>query len=133
MLVSKAKVEADWSPLKRSWFYENAYPISDDVYAIWSDEPNDWRPINHSCDPCAWLLGMDMHARRDIAADEPITLDYATFCNEIMAPFDCWCGAAACRKRVTGEDYRNPDLVRMYSGHCSPYVTRFHKSTFGSR
>jgi hypothetical protein len=57
---------------------------------------------NHSCDP---NLGFDgpyvVRARRDIAAGEELTVDYAT-CSGPGLVLDCRCGAAACRGRVVG-------------------------------
>jgi SET domain-containing protein len=41
-----------------------------------------------------------MIARREIAAGEPITFDYATTERAIRFPFDCVCGAPACRGRI---------------------------------
>ena len=72
---------------------------------MWSDDPEDWRPINHSCDPTAWLDGLDVVARRPIAAGEEVTLDYATFYGEAMPNFACTCGAADCRGTVRGADH----------------------------
>jgi len=36
--------------------------------------------------------------------------------------FDCACGSGLCRRRVTGEDWRQPVLQQRYSGHFSPYL-----------
>jgi SET domain-containing protein len=41
-------------------------------------------------------------ALRDIVAGEELTVDYGTFCDEGMAPFDCHCGSATCRGRIKG-------------------------------
>jgi D-alanine-D-alanine ligase-like ATP-grasp enzyme len=125
-LVSKSRVMTQWSPLKKAWFNENAYPVSDDVYVMWSDEPTEWKPINHSCDPNSWLLGLDLVARRDISDGEEITMDYSTFCIETMGDFECWCGAHCCRRQVSGLDYQRKDLYEKYSGHLSAYVESWH-------
>ncbi len=37
-----------------------------------------------------------------------MTVDYATFSAHNMAPFECACGAARCRGRVTGGDHLQP-------------------------
>jgi D-alanine-D-alanine ligase len=123
-LVSKAHVERSWSGLKRSWFHRYAYPLTDEIYALWSDNPGDWKPLNHSCDPNSWLAGLDLVARRDIAAGEEITADYATFCSGTMEPFECWCGAPECRGKVTGDDCLQPFVTERYRGHTSEYVRR---------
>ena len=38
--------------------------------------------------------------------------------------FDCACGSARCRGRVTGNDWRDPLLWKRYAGHFSPYLQR---------
>ena len=43
---------------------------------------------------------LDHGARRDIKKGESLTLDYTTFCDFTMAPFDCFCGEPTCRKRI---------------------------------
>ena len=38
---------------------ETSYPVSEQVCAVWSEQPDRWRPVNHSCDPNLWLAGLD--------------------------------------------------------------------------
>ena len=38
--------------------------------------------------------------------------------------FDCGCGAKLCRKRVTGNDWRLPELWQRYDGYFSTYLER---------
>jgi hypothetical protein len=38
--------------------------------------------------------------------------------------FDCECGAANCRGRISGNDWRRPELWERYAGHFSPYLQR---------
>ncbi len=121
VLVSKNHVFAHWGEPKRSWFPQYAYPVSDELYVMWSDEPTEWKPLNHSCDPNAWLDGLDLVARRPIRSGEQITVEYATFCNEIMKDFACACGSANCRGIVRGTDYLEP-FVAQYDDHVSDYV-----------
>ena len=66
-LVSRAHVERHWRGLKRQWFAQYAWPVSDGVFQRWSVDPDEWRPINHSCDPNTWLVGLDLVARRTIS------------------------------------------------------------------
>ena len=123
VLVTRSHVEATWEEPHRTWFRQYAWPLTDEVWVTWSSDPEEWRPINHSCDPSAWLDGLDVVARRDIAAGEEITLDYATFCNEVMPSFDCRCGSVACRGTIRGEDHLQ-DFVARYGTHVSDYVRR---------
>lgn len=120
-LVTRHHVDLHWSDIQRQWFAQYAWPISDETYVIWSDNPEEWRPINHSCDPNAWLDGLDMVARRNIAPGEQITMDYATFCADGMQAFECSCGAADCRGVIRSTDYLEPFLAR-YGDHVSDYV-----------
>lgn len=127
VLVSRSVVESSWDELRRSWFSRFAYPITDEIYVMWSDDPDEWKPINHSCDPNTWLEGLNLVARRPIAAGDEITVDYATFCNDIMEPFECSCGSANCRGIVRGTDYLEP-FVDEYGDHVSDYVKSKRKT-----
>ena len=75
--------------LHRQWFDAYAYPLTDQVWITWSEDPDKWLPLNHSCDPNTWLSGLDLVARRPIRKGEHITCDYATFCTDNMTAFDC--------------------------------------------
>jgi D-alanine-D-alanine ligase len=121
VLVSERYVRENWNAEQQSWFGQYAYPLSDEVFVSWSPDPEHWKPINHSCDPNAWLRGMDLVARRKISAGEEITVDYATFYNERMEDFVCHCRATDCRKIVRGTDYREP-FVERYGDHVSDYI-----------
>jgi hypothetical protein len=122
-LVSWEHVKQNWSDAEQHIFERYAYPLTEDIWVVPSQDPGEWRPINHACDPNAWWQGLDIIARRMIAADEEITLDYATFHNERMAEFACWCGGETCREIIRGTDYRLP-LVERYQGHTSDYVRK---------
>ncbi|HUP18782.1 MAG TPA: SET domain-containing protein-lysine N-methyltransferase [Gemmatimonadota bacterium] len=122
-LVTRSRVERDWGEPDATWFRSYGWPLTDEVWVVWSHDPEEWRPINHSCDPNAWLDGLDVVARRPIEPDEEITMDYATFCNELMPCFECACGAPGCRRTITGEDHL-ADFVARYGDHVSDYVRR---------
>ena len=40
------------------------------------------------------------NAIKNVAMGEELTLDYATFLDENMQPFECHCGASNCRKWI---------------------------------
>lgn len=101
-LVTRRYVDARWSPPERELFRRYAYPISDEVYAIWDSDPSAWAPQNHSCDANTHYDGLNVVARRPIRLGEELTLDYAQFLDAAAEPFDCACGAAQCRGRVEG-------------------------------
>ena len=127
VLVSKAHVTKYWNRGQQELFSRYAYPLSDELYVIWSDNPEHWKPINHSCDPNAWLDGLNLTARHKIAPGEQITMDYATFCNESLEEFTCSCGSPDCRGIIRGTDYRKPFLER-YGDHVSDYVRTQRKA-----
>jgi D-alanine-D-alanine ligase-like ATP-grasp enzyme len=101
-LVTKRHVEKKWSFSEQTAFRHYAYPISDEVYAIWDKEPNQWSPQNHSCNPNTAYDGLNVVALRYISKGEELTLDYATFLDENAASFECRCGAVNCRKIIKG-------------------------------
>jgi hypothetical protein len=86
-------------------------------------EPGDM--INHSCDPNLGLLGsMVLVAMRDIAVGDELTFDYATCDDSDYDEFDCLCGTAVCRGRITGQDWKLPELQAKYTGWFSPFIAR---------
>jgi hypothetical protein len=83
--------------------------------------------INHACDPNVWLADENtLVARRDIAAGEELTMDYALFegDEDDVKPWECRCGSPLCRHQVTGRDWRLPELQERYRGHFSPFINR---------
>ncbi|MDX1577415.1 MAG: SET domain-containing protein-lysine N-methyltransferase [Gemmatimonadota bacterium] len=122
-LVTRSYVEAEWTAEDRASFYRYAWPLTDETWVTWSRDPERWMPVNHGCDPNAWLEGLDVVARRPIAKGEEITLDYATFYNERMPSFTCRCGASECRGLIRGSDLLEP-FVERYGTHVSDYVRR---------
>lgn len=86
-------------------------------------EPADY--VNHSCDPNAGMAGqISLAARRDIQPGEEVNYDYAMSDGSDYDEFVCSCGAANCRGRITGEDWRDPTLQERYAGYFSPYLQR---------
>ena len=122
-LVTRSLVEAAWEERRKEWFRRYAWPLTDEIWVIWSEDPDHWSPINHSCDPNAWLEGLNLVARRPIDRGEEIRVDYATYGNNILAPFTCECGTAACRGEVRRDDHLQPFMDR-YGSHLSDYVRR---------
>lgn len=108
-------------------------PLSDDLVALWGERPGQWLPIQHSCDPNAWYEGLDLVARRSIAAGETITVDHATRLPGGFEPFACSCGAAACRGEVRPDDWLLPVLRERYGGHVSLAVRHRHSEWDASR
>jgi D-alanine-D-alanine ligase-like ATP-grasp enzyme len=101
-VVTRDHVERSWNAEEQELFRRYAYPLSDEVYAIWDADPGAWAPQNHSCDPNTRFDGLNVVTRRAVAVGEELTLDYAEFLDASAEPFDCACGASGCRGRVTG-------------------------------
>ena len=99
--------------------------VEDGLYLASLNEHEAADCINHSCDPNAGLSGqICLVAMRDISAGEEITYDYAMTDGSPYDEFPCGCGAETCRGRVTGDDWRRPDLWARYGHHFSPYLLR---------
>ncbi|MEV1167955.1 SET domain-containing protein [Nonomuraea sp. NPDC049784] len=76
---------------------------------------------NHSCDPNLWWVGpYTLAARRDLGAGEEVTNDYATSTAAPGFSMECRCGTALCRGRVSGADWRRPELQERYGDHWVP-------------
>lgn len=132
-IVSRGHVERRFSPLQQRWFAEYAWPISDDVFGIWSERPEEWRPIDHGCDPTAWLEGLDLVARLPIPEGGPITIDYATFAGPTMKEFSCACGSRLCRGQIRPSDHLAYWVDERYGDHVSDYVRRARQSSNSGR
>lgn len=98
--------------------------IEEDHYLVTRvDGPGDW--INHSCAPNVGLSGQSvLVAMRDIAAGEEICFDYAMTDSTPYDEFDCGCNSPGCRRHITGNDWRIPELWQRYEGYFSAYLQR---------
>jgi hypothetical protein len=84
--------------------------------------------VNHSCQPNAGFKGqIFMVAMRALKPGEEVTYDYAM----VMHPnakstsyftMECRCGKPNCRKIVTEDDWRIPELQRRYDGYFQWYL-----------
>lgn len=81
--------------------------------------------VNHSCDPNLGVQGqITLVAMRDINAGEEVTFDYAMVDMSDADEFPCGCGTRLCRKKVSGEDWRLPELQERYQGYFGAHVAR---------
>jgi SET domain-containing protein len=124
-IVSRNFANNNFKELDKEWFDNYAYPISDDLFVTWSDDPDKHIPINHSCDPNIWYEhgNENLYARHDIKKGDQLTIDYATYVANISLQFECKCGEACCRNVVTSNDYMKQELIDKYKGHFSCYLT----------
>jgi len=101
-IITRRYVEHQWKGEEKMHFRRYAYPVSDELFILWDDDPSEWAPQNHSCDPNTYFDGLNVLAKRDIGPDEELTLDYARFLDENMEPFQCRCGSPGCRGLIMG-------------------------------
>ncbi len=77
---------------------------------------------NHSCDPNLWMGdATTVVARRDIASNEDLTIDYATHTVSSSWRMICRCDFPHCRHIITGDDWQRAELQERYQGHFSPF------------
>jgi len=99
--------------------------IDDELYLLSGETSEPGDRVNHSCTPnCGMMGNIVVAAMRDIEPGEELTFDYAMSDGSDYDEFDCHCGAAACRGRITGNDWMLPELQRAYRGWFSPYLAR---------
>lgn len=116
----------EFSPAEKRNFYNYCYQVGpDEFYGTPAGKAGDDADyMNHSCDPNTWFEpDGSMTARRDIAAGEEITYDYAT--SESRADFhlNCRCGSPLCRGTVRGDDLKRLSALRArYGHHIMPHV-----------
>lgn len=102
---------------------QHSLQIDDGLYLVPTRpaEPADY--VNHSCEPNAGIRGqISLVAMRDILPGEEICFDYAMTDSSPYDEFLCGCGTALCRTRITGNDWRLPELWARYGNHFSTYL-----------
>ena len=113
----KGFAEGLYQPESAVHFDENHKWVS-----LASDPNYEDAAINHSCDPNVWFEnGWPLVTRRDIAAGEELTFDYATG-ETYPLQSDCLCGAKNCRHHITGEEWKDLAFQKKYNGHFNPYI-----------
>jgi hypothetical protein len=99
--------------------------VEEKVYLIPLGENDPADMFNHSCHPNAGLSGqITLVAMRDIERDGEVCFDYAMSDSSDYDEFECHCGTDHCRKMITGNDWKLPELQRRYKGFFSPYLQR---------
>jgi D-alanine-D-alanine ligase len=101
-LITRRFVEQNWSDKEKETFRRYAYPMSKELFLLWDNSPAEWAPQNHSCQPNTAYKGLNVIALRSIYKGEELTLDYASFLDENMEPFQCNCASSLCRGYISG-------------------------------
>lgn len=102
-----------------SYYIENGFlicPLNPE------DPSDDWR-MNHCCEPNCGVRGQIVFvALREIGIGEELTFDYAMTETNPEYAVDLHCNKKTCRKKFTGNDWKNPDIQKKYKGHMSLYI-----------
>lgn len=78
--------------------------------------------INHSCEPNLGIRGqITFVALRSIKPGEELTDDWAME-NIGSWKMICHCGTKRCRRVITGQDWKIPNLQRRYRSYFSSYI-----------
>ncbi|MCE8427485.1 MAG: SET domain-containing protein [Candidatus Methanoperedens sp.] len=91
-------------------------------------EPAETDFFNHSCEPNSGFKGqIFLVAMHDIKKNEEITFDYAmavskSVGSDFVFEMECNCGSSHCRKKITEDDWRRPELQKKYNGYFSEYL-----------
>ncbi|MBI5838849.1 MAG: SET domain-containing protein-lysine N-methyltransferase [Chloroflexi bacterium] len=105
----------------------NAMQIDEDLHLVEHPAITQQRlgSMNHACDSNLWLADeVTLMARRDIAADEELTVDYALFSAQPDWVMDsaCRCGSPFCRGVITGNDWKLKEVQERYRDHFTPFL-----------
>lgn len=101
-LATRSHVLSSWPAEQVEVFRQYAAPVGNGVFMLWDEDPREWAPQNHSCEPNTAYSGLNVIALRDIRSGEELTVDYGTFANPEAPPFRCSCGAENCRGTIRG-------------------------------
>jgi len=103
--------------------------IDENQHILWgADDPDAGGPggANHSCDSNLSMLdARTVGARRDVAAGEELTLDYALFSVAPEWRMECHCESTLCRGVVTGIDWR---FARAPGALCRPFLALYQRA-----
>jgi SET domain-containing protein len=99
----------------------------DNLYSVEERGADPGYFINHSCDSNTWMNGpRTLIAKREITSGDEVTADYALWevKETYVSQWQCRCGTSTCRGRVTGNDWRLPEVQVRYRGHFSPLINK---------
>lgn len=115
-IITKRFVEKNWNEDEKLHFRRYAYAISEELFILWDDDPSEWAPQNHSCNPNTAFDGLNVLAVVNIDKGHELTLDYTHFLDEHMEPFNCGCGSKNCRGLISGTPKNTITLREMNRG-----------------
>lgn len=98
--------------------------VSDDLFwgATTKSELEIGDYLNHSCEPnCGMSGALKIVTMKNIEPKEELTFDY-TKTESHNFKMKCECKKKLCRKIISGNDWKNKELQKRYSGYFSPYL-----------
>ncbi len=101
-IATRNFVHKNWNEADKKFFDAYAYPIGNEAFILWDENPAEWAPQNHSCNANTVFNGLIVITLRSITIGEELTLDYAEFLHKEAAEFTCKCGSANCRGIIKG-------------------------------
>ncbi len=117
--VEDARKNPDWIGIAKNWWIDPAIP---------------YKYLNHSCDPNTGIKGrVTMYALRDIAANEELTIDYATIEGDERweLPSECLCGSKSCRRKISSVHTLPPERFKEYLPYVSTYFKKLYAKYHG--
>ena len=99
-LATRSHILESWPAEQVEVFRQYATVVGNGVFMLWDEDPREWAPQNHSCNPNTAFCGLNLIALADIRRGEELTLDYATLENPEATAFSCRCGAPNCRGTI---------------------------------
>lgn len=121
--------ETEFEAFQASHAKYNAIQIDENLHLV--EQPEITQTLegsmNHSCDSNIWMADeVTLVARKNIAAGEEITVDYALFTTQATWSLGqpCRCGLPYCRRTITGSDWMLRDVQERYHHHFSPFINQ---------
>lgn len=121
-LISTASIEK-LNEDEKQRVYATSFHLSYDLFYAPATNPEDWRPVNHSCNPSLWFQpqSLKLISRKSIKRGEELSVDYGMLFTDELPSFSCLCKQKNCRKMITGTDYQLPQC-QSYDTHRSPFI-----------
>ena len=123
----RCMTDAEFRTFQQATLRFNAVQIDEDLHLVEHPEITERRggSLNHACDSNLWMADeVTVVARRDITADEELTVDYALFSaqSDWVMDTSCQCGMPMCRGTITGDDWKHNEVQARYLDHFSPFL-----------
>nr|AUN35594.1 hypothetical protein [uncultured bacterium] len=65
-IATKSYINRSWDVKELENFKKYAYPLSNEVFLLWDENPAGWAPQNHSCNANTAYKGLNVFALRNI-------------------------------------------------------------------